>query len=779
MMTTTHRRTGLVIAALSLNAALAAADEIPAGTVLHIRLQQRVSSFGTPQGAHVDAIVIAPIEKDGRVLIPLGAQLLGEVDRVRRVGLGLSRETALVGLTFNALKIDGAAPLARLVAARLLEIDNARETIDKHGQIRGIRATASFSSMLSGFAVSAGALDPMLLGFTASSSLSVFRIPESEIILPAGTELKVRLEQPLEIPAASDPIAPSLAATDEQRAALSAFVRTLPFRTATEKTNLPSDVTNLVFLGSREAIARVFNAAGWGQTDPLSSQSTYAALRAVVENQGYREAPMSVLTLGGRPPTFTYAKTLNTFFKRHHLRIFGELGTYDGLAAWTSSSTHDSGIGFATRSKSFIHVIDQNIDEERNKVVYDVILTGCADAVDFVDRPWVPRDAQNATGDALLTDGRIAVVKLNACETPQRADAERGEARLTDDPGATVRVARNTILWLKNDAFRGNIIYQGYSGVRLGLGTVFKKHEPTPERAIHFAGEEFKVVAGSEAAKHELAPDDNPDDGPPSFETVGARVPTRSAPILEFSVSGGYAGFGNEQFSTQVLTLHIPDVLLPSTTLEFTSPTELKPRGGFSVRTTVNTSHRLSHEVGYTFNKTVFTTTLTSPTLEPTALTSDAQIRQFHYNLLVHLRPNRSPLRPYVAVGPAFQLIRIGDPLGGTIAGTNRSLHLPFRELSLLEGAWDFGSAPPLEGGGVFQLGLQYGAGLKLYASRHYLARIDFRETLSPQPDFWSKSYDTIRATSAGGPITFEPGPLVKHGALRHQLLSVGFGVTF
>lgn len=70
------------------------AQELPAGTIVHVRLQQPVSSFGSERDDRITTTVIAPAISDGQVLVPLGARILGHVEGVRRVGLGFSRETA-------------------------------------------------------------------------------------------------------------------------------------------------------------------------------------------------------------------------------------------------------------------------------------------------------------------------------------------------------------------------------------------------------------------------------------------------------------------------------------------------------------------------------------------------------------------------------------------------------------------------------------------------------------------------------------------------------------
>lgn len=144
-------------------------DAIPAGTVLQIRLKQTVSSYVTKAGTPVLAEVIAPVEVKGKTLLPFRTELIGYVKEAR--------------------------PIAGMVS----RLDDARERVDTQGRIRGIRATDTFSSMLARFAVSAGAFDPMALNFALSSSLSVFRLPDSSVVLPTGTEMRFRVGADLKV----------------------------------------------------------------------------------------------------------------------------------------------------------------------------------------------------------------------------------------------------------------------------------------------------------------------------------------------------------------------------------------------------------------------------------------------------------------------------------------------------------------------------------------------------------------------------------------------------
>ena len=112
--------------------------------------------------------------------------------------------------------------------------------------------------------------------------------------------------------------------------------------------------------------------------------------------------------------------------------------------------------------------------------------------------------------------------------------------------------------------------------------------------------------------------------------------------------------------------------------------------------------------------------------------------RQFEYNLLVHARPRESRWRPYIAAGPVLQLIHLTD---APVKRAPRAFRLGLQNIGLLKAAFDFGRTPPLDGGGIFQIGLQYGAGVKFRVHPRITMRFDFRETWSKNPEFIRDSY--------------------------------------
>ena len=64
------------------------------------------------------------------------------------------------------------------------------------------------------------------------------------------------------------------------------------------------------------------------------------------------------------------------------------------------------------------HKIAEDVDQERDKVVNDLVFTSCVDVADDMERLDVPMVTRNATGDPMRTDTRISILQVNACETP-------------------------------------------------------------------------------------------------------------------------------------------------------------------------------------------------------------------------------------------------------------------------------------------------------------------------------------------------------------------------
>ena len=149
---------------------------------------------------------------------------------------------------------------------------------------------------------------------------------------------------------------------------------------------------------------------------------------------------------------------------------------------------------------------------------------------------------------------------------------------------------------------------------------------------------------------------------------------------------------------------------------------------------------------------------------------------QVAYNLLINTRPRRSRLRPYFAVGPALQLMHLDE---APIKKAPSYWRLGLSNIGLLSAAYNFGSTPPLEGGGIFQVGFNYGGGIRYRVTPRWMIRLDYRETLTSQPDFWTKSKNNIISNIEldNATMTFV-GPVFA-SAMRQQRVGGGLSFTF
>ncbi len=386
-------------------ACLASAVEIPAGTELQIRLTSAINTATAKVNQQFDAVVIAPVVTGDRIGIAAGVHVTGHIKELTQAVK--PEDQAILALSFDRL-VDAAGKQASL-SARLAGVDNARESLDADGRILGIIAAETGSGRLDQGINKVAQKYPGLADLLGSVKQSVLKEADPNIDYEPGIEMTIELTKPLNW--TGDSSAPHVTGIEPQ-ATLSRLVERQPFRTTAERPPRPSDVTNLMFIGTQAEIEKAFREAGWSTAEQLNGKSKLETFRAMTEMRGYKEGPMSILILDGRPPDLVFQKTNNTYNARHHLRIWHRPGTFNGKEVWVCAATHDIGIDYSEQDHTFIHKVDTQIDRERAKVVNDLLFTGLVRGLSLVEREDVPKNLFNATGDALETDGRMAVISF-------------------------------------------------------------------------------------------------------------------------------------------------------------------------------------------------------------------------------------------------------------------------------------------------------------------------------------------------------------------------------
>jgi hypothetical protein len=168
----------------------------------------------------------------------------------------------------------------------------------------------------------------------------------------------------------------------------------------------------------------------------------------------------------------SWQKGLNDVSKRHHIRLWKQPGDWQGQELWIGAATRDVDFGFLRPSRPFTHRIAPDVDQERDKVAYDLAFTGCTNSLEWVVRTDVPRVTENGTGDLMTTDARLAVLELNNCRAPRLSAETTDTAPVPIHGGKLAVFARREILSARSDLLRNNWYWRGFEASRWMVGVV-------------------------------------------------------------------------------------------------------------------------------------------------------------------------------------------------------------------------------------------------------------------------------------------------------------------
>jgi hypothetical protein len=479
------------------SAVAAACNNLPSGQMFWIRLSSPVTTYTAKPGDPVTAILTQDVECDNDVVFPLGTPVSGVVTSVRKVGWGIRHETAALGVRFTEATPSGREPVA--ISAAVVEIENAREQVSAKGTIQGIRSSDSpqgrINSRLRHLPTWNPYSDVGLIVFKASFPI----FPEPEIYFPAGTDIHVKLTAPVSsvpLPLMQTPSLTDAAESSE----VDALTEATPIRSTTPA-QVNADIVNLAFVGSRQQLESAFHEAGWDTSDAFNKHSFMRDFYAFLNNSGYAQAPMRPFLLAGRPADMSWQKSLNSYARRDHLRIWEWSPAPDSRTLWLSSSTHDSSAALSLKHREFVHHIAPNIDEERGNVIRDLTVAGCVQSVHMVPRSSVPNFTQNATGDLIRTDGALAVVELKDCQPTVPEMAAASQAANFKAGNHVFRYCRRQILTFRSDIWRANIIYGFYDLGRMSFVAMKHHSEANTERQLYAEREQAIEVARQRKSK--------------------------------------------------------------------------------------------------------------------------------------------------------------------------------------------------------------------------------------------------------------------------------------
>ena len=132
--------------------------------------------------------------------------------------------------------------------------------------------------------------------------------------------------------------------------------------------------------------------------------------KAAVLHSQYDTAPVSPLYLFDRQQDVALQKARSSVSRRNHLRLWLAPFTVEHRAVWIGQISRDIGVKLTTKSWYLTtHRISPYVDEERDYLLQDLLLTGLVERLGYVDGVGVATPEQprrNLTDDPYYTDGR-------------------------------------------------------------------------------------------------------------------------------------------------------------------------------------------------------------------------------------------------------------------------------------------------------------------------------------------------------------------------------------
>jgi len=169
---------------------------VPAGTVLHLTLDQELGTRENEKGDTFTATVASPVSAEGRVVVPQGATVHGEVTAVQKSG-GAGQE-AVLKVDFKDLRAGGRTyPL--------------QATLTKANPEKKSRTSAGQAAAEIGAGTAAGAILGRIVGGNktgtfvgaavgaAAGTAIVLGTQDVDAVLPAGSAMEIRLDAPIRV----------------------------------------------------------------------------------------------------------------------------------------------------------------------------------------------------------------------------------------------------------------------------------------------------------------------------------------------------------------------------------------------------------------------------------------------------------------------------------------------------------------------------------------------------------------------------------------------------
>jgi len=230
-------------------------QSLPEGYALYLRLEAPVGTTVSHLHGVVKARIIREVDSGNRVLIPLGAEVQGRIEKLIPSSSATDRARLLI--RFDKLIIPGNPAVT--FAGHISEVENARENVLQDGTIQGVLASDLPVSHLEDAMGKLAGQDSELSKYEQKA----FGKSDTSINYGAGTDLTLVLDKPLSL-AEMPPSGSFNQLPSGVPYAVARMLQGAPQR-ASGKDGRPGDPLNLVVVGNISEIRDVFKQAGWGE----------------------------------------------------------------------------------------------------------------------------------------------------------------------------------------------------------------------------------------------------------------------------------------------------------------------------------------------------------------------------------------------------------------------------------------------------------------------------------------------------------------------------------
>jgi len=312
-----------------------------------VDFKDRVTT-STQDGVTISAVALGPQEAQavfGRPLFSEGIQPVWvEVEN------NTTEDIFLMQLFFDPLHY---TPAEAAFISHISFSGDVNTQIDAHFEEHGLEAGVKAGTRQEGFLFVTPDLGAKVLNFVFVGDNT--EIDQTMVVVVPG--LAIEETNP------SDLYGPDDITNLTTRSELWAAIEALPCCVTDATGTVEADPLNFVLIGTEEVTYSSLIAAGWDETETVTSASAVRTTMSFLFGSAYRYSPISDLYVFGRKQDGAFQITRADIDERNHLRVWLTPLQFQGRPVWVGAISRD--IGVIMSGIGTTHKIDPDVDAER------------------------------------------------------------------------------------------------------------------------------------------------------------------------------------------------------------------------------------------------------------------------------------------------------------------------------------------------------------------------------------------------------------------------------